>query len=122
MASALSVIVDSNPQFEEVLMSTFNGDGSFTSVDDILVDLTAGFDEVKDNYGPILEDPANWSAETFTDIMTDYVASSAIASSVVTSEMINSAATYADTVRTLHSFVFCTYRVLQWQLTLVWLI
>jgi len=101
MASALSVIVDSNPQFEEVLMSTFNGDGSFTSVDEILVDLTAGFDDVKDNYGPTLEDPANWSAETFTNIMTDYVASSAIASSVVTTEMINSAATYADTGLTM---------------------
>ena len=101
MAGALSVIVDSNPQFEEVLMSTFNADGSFASVDEILVDLTAGFDDVKDSYGPILEDPANWNAETFTNIMTDYVASSAIASAVVTSDMIDSAAAYADTVRSL---------------------
>ena len=106
MASALSVIVESNPQFEEVLMTTFNGDGSFASVDDILIDLTAGFDDVKDNYGPILEDPTSWNAETFTNIMTDYVASSAIASSVVTAEMINSAAAYADTVRAFRNSFF----------------
>jgi len=96
MAAALGVIVESDPAFEQVLMDTFNADGSFSSIDDVLTDLTAGFDDVMETYADDLADPTTWSADTFTNIMTDFVASSTIAGDYITPDMINQAATYAD--------------------------
>ena len=96
MAAALSVVVESNPALESVLMDTFNADGSFASVDDVLSNLTAGFDVVKTNYASELADPTTWDATTLTNIMSDFVASSSIADNFVSDEMIQLAAGYAD--------------------------
>jgi len=96
MAQALGVIVESDPAFEQVLMDTFNADGSFDSIDDVLSDLTAGFDDVVENYADELADPTQWDAIMLSNIMTQFVESSTIAGDYISADMITQAADYAE--------------------------